>query len=492
MSTKKTTSPKRKVAPTANKTDNRTKVLKPAPPSELLRALQTRDFRIQSTVLSKESLSEIRKYLENPTKSGIWFLEGKLNQSGGISDYIWESLQKKLKGKSAKAVMSSATKVSINITEDEKLKLHNRIFSKISFLTSLFAYMNYLDGRPVDIREYANIVSGEDLIIFDFLDVPNAKAKFSEAYEYFKAEIFFDGFRPRVLKNQPFQIKDGMLILTERSEHTNSFSCVSTDAVHLEKFRTFLEMIGKVSEHSIMPVFSPEETVFAPYFVLLNVSFKFLIGDKHNSSLFSKAFEEYSNDRYTSCVSTIGLIAEDYLTQIYETLFRESCPKSLTLGQIYDWIHSSLAKKFQPETKSLSDLTPMYDQIKAILKKAESNSDNLDNAEIIILVRQVLNSMKEDREYFRQAISNLNRKPEAISCFTKELKENLIELIRYRNSASHKTRVPIGSYEAIKSVYFLISLYLWWEAEKKLIDWKDDLDAILKSIVNRNSKLQIK
>lgn len=265
---------------------------------------------------------------------------------------------------------------------------------------------------------------------------------------------------------------------------------ISTNPTPVEKAVQFLKKIGKISDETVRPVYSPEELVFAPYFVLLKIAFPFLIGDIHSKELFGRAFEEYSRNEFTNCVTTIGLISEDYLTQVYETFFRDVCPKGLTLGQVYDLIHSSIARRFHSEPKSLADLTPIYNRIRDLMKLEESDPQSVRSKQLMLLSRMLLNGMKEDREYFQQIIAGLNKKTETKSCFPKYLRENLNELIRHRNAASHKTRIPIGPYEALRTVYCLISLYIWWDNEKRSIEWKDDPETILSESIERNSKIQ--
>ena len=87
-------------------------------------------------------------------------------------------------------------------------------------------------------------------------------------------------------------------------------------------------------------VFSPEEEVFEPYFPIVKLAYEAIDQDGRLRSHYVRAFEEYESNRYESCVNVLGLIAEDYLTQAYETLFRDVAPKGKTLGQLYDALHS--------------------------------------------------------------------------------------------------------------------------------------------------------
>jgi hypothetical protein len=61
------------------------------------------------------------------------------------------------------------------------------------------------------------------------------------------------------------------------------------------------------------------------------------------------------------------------------------------------------------------------------------------------------------------------------------------ELIMYRNAISHRSRIPIGGFETLKSIYHISSLIMWWNEEMKLANWKDSSDVIIKEMIKRNN-----
>ena len=245
-----------------------------------------------------------------------------------------------------------------------------------------------------------------------------------------------------------------------------------------------------MSDCSITPIFSPEEKVFTPYFSLLGETYSHFIDYENISRLFKKSIEEYRNGNYTYCVSTIGLIAEDYLTQIYETFFREICPKGLTLGQIYDSIHTNIQKKFIIKTVPNPEINPLYDNINKLIDKDSDGDVNI-SIEILKISRDVLNYIREDKTHTMSTIESLEKKGVTYSVFPKYLKENINELIRYRNATSHKSRIPIGNYEALRTVYCCITLLMWWINEKNSMNWKDTQDIILQNSIERNTGVKI-
>jgi len=107
--------------------------------------------------------------------------------------------------------------------------------------------------------------------------------------------------------------------------------------------------------------------------------------------------------------------------------------------------------------------------------------------EIIELLRKVLNVITEDRDAFKRKVDRLKESPKKLSVFPPELRDNITDLVRHRNAVSHRTMVPIGSYEALRSVYCLMSLVMWWGKEKTVINREDDPDTIMRNSIKRNS-----
>ena len=99
--------------------------------------------------------------------------------------------------------------------------------------------------------------------------------------------------------------------------------------------------------------------------------------------------------------------------------------------------------------------------------------------------------IKEDKKNTKSIIKSLEKKEMTHSIFPKYLRENINDLIRYRNATSHKSRIPIGNYEALRTVYCCITLLMWWDNEKKATNWKDDEEIILKDSIERNTGINL-
>lgn len=73
--------------------------------------------------------------------------------------------------------------------------------------------------------------------------------------------------------------------------------------------------------------------------------------------------------------------------------------------------------------------------------------------------------------------------PQANSLFPSLIKANLEDIIRFRNAVSHRSLDPIGSFEALKSIYCCFSLTMWWDEARKAINWEDTPEGIIKQFV---------
>ena len=134
-----------------------------------------------------------------------------------------------------------------------------------------------------------------------------------------------------------------------------------------------------------------------------------------------------------------------------------------------------------PKKENLTDLTSLYEKIKNL----DGQKDNNEDAKVIL--RDLVNTLKADRQYFSQKIDDLSKREHKVSIFPKHMLTNIDELIRNRNAASHKRRVPIGRFETLRTLYCLTSLALWWKGIKSSTSWDEDGAAIIKDMVALHS-----
>jgi hypothetical protein len=133
----------------------------------------------------------------------------------------------------------------------------------------------------------------------------------------------------------------------------------------------------------------------------------------------------------------------------------------------------------------------LYKEITVALEDAKSNPRHRKDKECFELIRKVLNIIKDDRELFERRMDKVKDSPKRISIFPLELRDNMTDLIRFRNAVSHRTMIPIGSYEALRSVYCLMSLVMWWGKEKEAIQWESSPEAIICASILRNTGVTV-
>lgn len=428
--------------------------------------------------LDNKEITRICEYLQNPTNKGVWFLTFYWKSDSGITSEVEKEIENRpLDEENTK----SNEKNGLFGSKNELLEDIN----KFSFIFSLFTY---ICSRAENLKYPTPKKGYNRWEVIQALDLEKIKEKYQEAYDFFKNEIYFDGFDPSIYSKTVFKIKDGFIILDSKSKNGN-VSLSSLSYSPLEKMKNFFTKIGKIRDCRIRPEYSPEEKVFAPYFSLLEEVYIYVIHEEKVTRLFKKAIDEYKDANYEYCISTLGLIAEDYLTQVYETFHREPIPKKQTLGQIYDLINNKINNQSQAKIVSAPDINSIYGKLNNFLSENSEIDQTKRNQDTIKLIREMLHFVQEDKKHTRYLIDNINKKESKVSLFPGYIKENVTELIRHRNATSHNSRISIGQYEAQRMVYCCITLIMWWTNEKDIIDWKEDQKIIIEKTIERNQSL---
>ena len=162
--------------------------------------------------ISEQELHRITEYLDNPTKTGFWQINAKWKESTGISKYIIEELFPLITHDKIE-ISSGSKKLKISLSEDEMEEIINTIGSRLSFIFKLFTQIYITEEKTVQpLHDYSErVLSPEERLIFDTLDIKKLKVQYNEAYEYFKDNIYFAGFNPTLNSKQIFRIKDRKL-----------------------------------------------------------------------------------------------------------------------------------------------------------------------------------------------------------------------------------------------------------------------------------------
>jgi len=427
--------------------------------------------------LTKDYVEKICKYLKNPTSSGLWILKGTWLGKEGISQEILKEIK----------ANEESEKKSKNQSKKNRTNTDLQAIRKTTFVFSLFLYMSYSD--PVDREKYNfDQVSFEYRPIIESLDSEKFRKKYSKELNYFKKEILVKGFSPLVRVDNFIHTKSGLIFYEGRGmnyerEYKRPVIMMSLEAEPLEKMLSFFDRLGKITDHIIYPIYSPEEDVFKPYHRFLNLGIKKFLDESKIRGLVDQSISIFEDENYPYCISTIGLALEEQITQIYETLFRRKCPQGLTLGGLVDLVGRETKKKVPGDkTTNKVDFGGLYKKINELLE--EIPSENSTNKDVLTIIRDILGIVKENSKSILPKPSSQQSKQ--LSIFPNDIREGIEELIMYRNAISHRSRIPIGSFEAIKSLFHIASVIMWWNEEKKVINWKEKPEDIIVKMVERN------
>ena len=206
---------------------------------------------------------------------------------------------------------------------------------------------------------------------------------------------------------------------------------------------------------------------------------------RHLQPFIHKALTHYTDENFIDCVSSFGVAAEDILTQVYETLFREQLSKGLTLGQLVDEIHKKISPTFKTSLPELKEPSQIYDKIKTIA--TSSNDIETQLKKHLEIIRDLATTTFHNNKTLETRMEKAGKPEKRHTIFPPQILNSINELIRYRNAASHKSRIPIGEYEAKRTAYLLVVFFVWWESEKEKVNWTSTAEEIIKELVRKNA-----
>lgn len=444
--------------------------------------LRPRAGSMKSTLDLSEK-KRVAKYLENPVASGLWQLTTDWAQTSGISGDLLLQLDQETTGRDTLNIRSGKRVRTIKITEQWKQKITEEVACTLTFVLALFDQLASQDEqRPENSDKYSAAHETVQLLL-DIVDIGPIKEKYADALKLFKTTLWTADFRPQVSEGDPVRMSTGVFTLQRGPRQSGQISAIGWSEPPLRSLLCFLRSVGKVNECTLMPVFSPEEEVFAPYFDLLGMAYDYAVPQKHLQPLIEKSLSNFSEENYLDCVSALGLASEDVLTQVFETFYREQLTKGLTLGQLADEIQGRAAALFKRKEDPLPDLSALYPEIKAAI-----DDPNTTTTRSLELLRKLLTMVQEVNKATFAKIERAGRPEHRVLIWPDRVEHAVNELIRYRNAASHKSRIPIGPMECRRAAYAFIVLLRWWLNERTLIDWGRSPEEILRACVERNRR----
>jgi hypothetical protein len=145
---------------------------------------------------------------------------------------------------------------------------------------------------------------------------------------------------------------------------------------------------------------------------------------------------------------------------------------------MYDTLHSEIRSLYKKDVPQPADFGAFYPEIANALSSAGENTTE-DVKRMLIILRSLIGALKTERTCNTHALKDLQQRGSNIEIFPLIIRNNLNELIRYRNAAAHKTRVPLGNYEALRTMYSLVAFVMWWLEELSTINWRWEKSKII-------------
>jgi hypothetical protein len=433
-------------------------------------------------VLRDEDIAAVSAYLENPFRAGLWRLSAKWLPSSGVSVRLWDEISNEISGKDVVTIRSGKRERRIRVSDSWRNEVRDQVENRVTFIMVLFSS---LARQAVGAAETERVIENhteEEQLILDLIDPRQIVASYNDALIFFQDNIWHEEFDAATVKNVLNRLKSGPFIMQKGPRDSAELVLISWQRQPLDAMGEFLSMIGKISDIELMPIFSPEEEVFAPYLDFLGMVADRLIKQNHLVPVVSKALSNFREGNYSDCVSSFGLAAEDLLTQIFETLFREQLTKGLTLGQLLDEINRRTAEKMPRKEDVKPDLSAMYSEI-----RDAANHHDRDEKKVLNIMRNMLTSVIDSNKYILTKIDRFGKAERRASVFSDYLIQVVNEMIRYRNAASHRSRIPIGPYECNRSAYAFVVLHQWWSRQKKTINWNKSADEIVLEMAASNA-----
>lgn len=451
--------------------------------SQLVKAIQSfsepetnintpRNLPINS--IESMQFSPIIDYLLEPYEHGYWEFKAAWNSASPLAIYLLETLGTfdDLQNKIGTLSELSSSTVKDKLTKDQCAEILN-LTSRLSTIYWLFfmAIKTSNGDKSPSLPKMYDWISRIDLIEF--------KSKFSDALSIFEKQIYFDDFNPRLAPSKLGLIKNGLIFILNGPRESRDLVIIGTRQTDVCTMKDFYTAIGVINDASVRRVFAPDEDLFRPYFSLvLNVLPHIIQNDEQISKVFKQALSYYEDDDFQHCISTLGLIAENYLQRIYTSLLREQISGGLTLGQTIDRIHKGIDELFPSSKNAQRNLDSAYQKITALDPAATVES-------IKPFLRELVAMIGDDRRHYGQRFDELHKPSARRTPFPSRINDNLNELLKWRNAASHNSRIPLGTHEADRTLYCLISLVSWWQVQVATMDWTKSKLEIIETLLSK-------
>lgn len=403
-------------------------------------------------------------YLKSPTTTGIF----KFN------DFI-PNLET-LKSDLASLVDSKNRNIAELRQERASRMLDDGVASLLLFFVWLVTKKNGTD------EETRNMYFRFDYI-FDGINVNSLLTKYKDALTYFEKYIYSKNAEAEYHPMEAIiKVKNGFIVSSTRGRGVNEVISLSREP--LERVKEFLILAEVIDNAQIYSVFSPEEELLEPYVDIVSACLENLPVSSTNRRHLRKAISNYYDEDYTGSVSSAGLVAEEYLSQVYETIAREPVPRNLTLGQLSQRIGLTSKAIENPQS------TPTRITQASIMRDIEKIRYSSDKTYTRKVVSNILRYMSSAAKELKSDLDSVNKSDQSFALFPKLIKMSMDDLVTYRNIASHKSTESIDSLKALKSLASSLSLAIWWEASRKTIDASKSKEDVYNELVEQAKTYQ--
>lgn len=419
--------------------------------------------------LPKSLTIPIVEYLLEPYEKGFWEFRATWNPSSPFAKYLIGTLStlSEIENETDTPNFSPLT-TARRMSEEKRAELL-QISNRLSSINALF--------RAVARRSEGTVAKyAEHDAWMGKLDLAQIPDKFPEAWKVFTERIYFDGYLSGFSASKPHQIKTGLVTMLEGPRSSGTLHLVAMRRDELVALSDFYLGLGVVADSTLRRVFAPDEDLFRPYFPFVSSVLTQVVQDGQISRVFEQALAYYVEDDFQHCISSLGLIAEDYLQRIYTTLLREPLPGGLTLGQTVERLHKRVEELLSQPKPTQKSPDHVYDQIKALESAVESDA-------LKPILRDLLALLLDDRQYYSRRIDEATKPISRKSVFPANVADRLNELLKWRNAASHNSRIPLGSHEADRTLFCLIGVITWWQGRLAKLDWSLDRNQLVEQLL---------
>lgn len=409
-------------------------------------------------------------YLLEPYENGFWEIRANWNSSSPFAKHILRDLGTFNDFENEEELQNSSAETILQEMSEEKRFELIVITNRLSTLNHIFLrIIQKKHGRKAK-KLHPSFVWISDI------DNDAICENFASTIKIFEEKIYFEGMSAGVASDQGFQIKSGLVYFLEAPRKNNQIHAVAPCKQALQDLAEYYSSLEVISPPTIQRVFAPDEALFKPYFTILSSVFSHVVRDVQINGSFSEALEYYKVNDFQHCISTLGIITEGYLHRIYSSLLREEINSGLTLGQIVDRLHKKIGEIFNQPKQPAKNIDPVYSLINRI-------NEGSTNKDIQNTLRELAHYIKDLQNNLEKKIDDINKVDSRCSPFPSQIYDNLNEILRWRNAASHNSRVPPGSHEADRTIYCLVRLITWWQNNLHKLDWSQSKRDLLETLI---------